>query len=137
MDFDAALGAILKTHLYFSALWSLDFKFGLPCFIYYRTTFQLLVKVWAGCYGLEDYFGFSVDECGFLFRWFLLGGVLDPDELQAVLALALKWCVRNCLPLLTTAWSALAELFRFASQHGKLEQPWGVNCMRWIQKHRL
>jgi hypothetical protein len=136
MDFNAALGGLLKAHLYFSALYSLDAKFGLPCFVYYSTTFQLLVKVWAGCYGLEDYFNFSENECEFLFRWFLLGGILDPDEIQASLAWTLKWCVR--LPTLpTTAWSALAELFRFASQQGKLEQPWGVDCMRWIQKHML
>jgi hypothetical protein len=98
-------------------------KFGLPCFIYYSNIFQLLVKIWASYYNCTDYFGFSEDECGFYSRWFLLGGVLDPDEIQVTLAFALKWCAG--IPLPETAWSALAELFVFASQHENLAETLG------------
>jgi hypothetical protein len=108
-----------------------------PCFIYYNRVFQLLTKVWSGCYYLAAprALGFSQLKCEFLFRWFLLGRVLDDDELQLTLAFTLKYCAR--IPLPQTAWGTLKEFFMFACQQGRLEQPWGVKCVRWIQSHRL
>jgi hypothetical protein len=61
--------------------------------------------------------------------------VLDNDEIQDLRALALRYCSK-----ITTAqkgWEALEEFFIFASQHERLRQPWGVNCIRWIRSHRL
>jgi hypothetical protein len=57
-----------------------DHFLGLPCFIFHSRVFQLIVRIWCGCYEAAGRFGLSEIECDFLFRWFLLGGVLDNDE---------------------------------------------------------
>jgi hypothetical protein len=137
MDYNAAIVGVTVAYLYESAIAKLDSSIGFPCFIYYNRVFQLLTKVWNGCYYLaaSRALGFSQLECEFLFRWFLLGGVLDDDELQLTLSFTLKYCAR--VPLPQTAWGTLKEFFMFACQQGRLEQPWRVSCVRWIQSHRL
>jgi hypothetical protein len=135
MDDNAVLATVVEAYLYVSAIASLESPYGLPCFIHYSRVFELLNKVWSGCYETAYAFGCSQLECDFYFRWFLLGGVLDNDEIQATLALALKYCSR--VPLLESAWGSLQEMFKFATQQGRIEQPWGLNCIKWIQRHRL
>jgi hypothetical protein len=136
MDYNAALCGVTRAYLFLSAVSKLDSTWGLPCFIFYGRIFQLLSRVWCGCYiaGIGE-LGYSELECSFLFRWFMLGGVLDNDEIQATLALALKYCAR--VPIRDAGWVALEEYFLFASQHGRLDQPWGAKCIRWIRSHRL
>jgi hypothetical protein len=56
------------------------------------------------------------------------GGVLDNDEIQAILALPLRYC--RFVPISKNAWATLQEMFTFASQQGRLAQPWGVNCVK-------
>lgn len=85
MDYNAALIGVTRAYLVVSAITRLDPKFGLPCFLYYNTFFKLLLKVWCGCSNIAGEFGFYENECGFLFRWFQQGGVLDNDEIQTIL----------------------------------------------------
>jgi hypothetical protein len=108
---------------------------GLPYFICYGRVFQLIVRIWSGCYAAAGRFGLSELECDFLFRWFLLGGVLDNDEFQATLSLAVRFCSQANIP--QSGWVALYEFFKFATQQGRIEQPWGFNCALWIRGHRL
>jgi hypothetical protein len=134
MDYNAALSKVTEAYLFISAFTKLDSKIGLPCFLYYNTTFQLVLKVWCGCYDRAEEFGFSENECSFLFRWFLFGGVLDNDEIRIILGSTLKYCEDLGIP--RSAWAALAEFFRFACQQGRLEQPWGI-CLKRILRFRL
>jgi hypothetical protein len=136
MDYNAALWGVNRTYFYLSAIGKLDSESGLPCFIYYSRIFQFLIKVWCGCYDVAGHVGLYQLECDFLFRWFLLGGVLDNDEIQLILSFALKYCAR-VREIPETGWVLLMECFRFAGQQRKIEQPWGANCMRWIQQYRL
>lgn len=136
MDYNAALCGVTSAYLFFSAFTKPDAKWGLPCFIFYNRVFQLLVKIWCGCYiAGAEILGYSELECQFLFRWFMLGGVLDNNEIQAILELALQYCER--VPVRDAGWCALEEFLLFASQHGRLEQHWGDDCIRWIRRHRL
>jgi hypothetical protein len=138
MDFNAAACTFLVTQFALGALTERDRTFGLPCFIFYDRVFQLILKVWCGCYtGVAREFGFSDLECDFLFRWFQTGGVLDDDEIRAVLELALPFCscAGDWVP--ETAWSILEEIVMFASQQGRLEQPWGINWVKWINRNKL
>jgi hypothetical protein len=135
MDYNAALSRVTEAYLVISAFTKVDSRIGLPCFLYCNTTFRLTLKVWCGCYNLAEEFGFSELECSFLFRWFLLGGVLDNDEIQTILGSTLKYC--KDLGISRNARSALAELFRFACQQGRLGQPWEVMCLKWILLFRL
>jgi hypothetical protein len=101
MDFNAAACNFLITQLVLGALTERDRVFGLPCFIFYGRVFQLLLKVWCGCYtGIACQLGFSDIECDFLFRYFQSGGVLDDDEIRAILEVALPFCSRagNMVP---------------------------------------
>lgn len=133
---NAVLWETIRAYLYVSAIAKFDSSFGLPCFIFYSRTFQLLLKVWAGCYEAAiSALGFSEFECLFFFRWFMFGAVLDNDEIQDLLALALRYCSKVTIPY--KGWEALEEFFRFASQHGRRRQQWGVECIRWIRTHRL
>jgi hypothetical protein len=132
---EAVVVRVVVAYLYVQAIASLKNPYGLPCFIYYSSVFQLLNKVWCGCYQAAYAFGYSELECDFLFRWFILGGVLDSDEIQGNLAMALKYC--TFVPIPESAWGTLQEMFKFATQHGKLDQPWGLDCINWIQRHRL
>jgi hypothetical protein len=82
MDYNAALLVLAKAQLFVSAIACFDSKWGLPCFIFYSKIFQLLCKVWCGCYlAGPEALGYSELECEFLFRWFVMGGVLDNDEI--------------------------------------------------------
>jgi hypothetical protein len=135
MDIDAALIRFVAYQIILASMYEFDSTWRLPCFIFYSRAFQLLFRVWIGCYNVAEEVGLIQAECDFLFRWFLLGGVLDDKEVREILDLALKFCERTEVP--EAGWAALAELFRFASQHGRLEQPWGVSCVKWITKYRL
>jgi hypothetical protein len=124
------------TQLVLAAVLEPDALLGLPCFVFYSREFQLLFRVWAGCYnGLANQFGISQNECEFLFRWFQQGGVLDDEEIEGILAIAIKFGAR--IGMSRRGWSALAEFFKFSSQQGRVMQPWGVRCMKWIISHRL
>jgi hypothetical protein len=118
-----------------AAVFETDPQLGLPNFIFHGREIQLLLKVWCGCYDTASAFGISENECSFLFRWFLLGGVLDNEEVETSLRLAIEVCSQ--IEIQKLGWSALAELFRYASQQGKLVQPWGAQCLKWIIKHKL
>jgi hypothetical protein len=123
MDYNAALCGVISAYLFFSAFVRRDAKWRLPCFIFYTRIFQLLVKVWCDCYiAGAEVLGYSQLECEFLFRWSMLGGVLNDDEIQAILELAMRYCAR--VPVCDAGWCALEEMLLFASQHGRLEQPW-------------
>lgn len=135
MDIDAAITRFVVYQLILASVYEFDPIWRLPCFIFYSRVFQLLFRVWIGCYDVADEVGLFKAECEFLFRWFLLGGVLDDEEVREILEFALKFCGRIETP--ESGWAALAELFRFASQQGRLEQPWGVSCFKWISKYRL
>jgi hypothetical protein len=135
METNVAEHRLVLTIIISAALFGTDNLLGLPHFIFYSPVIQLLFKVWVGCYNTANPFRISEDECSFLFRWFLLGGVLDNDEIEASLGQALRICSQ--LNMQKRGWSALAELFWFASQQGRVSQPWGIQCFRWIRKHRL
>jgi hypothetical protein len=114
MESNAALLAAIKAELYMSAIAKFDRKFGLPCFIFYSRVFQVVAKVWAGCYEAAiDALGFCDLECSFLFRWFIFGGALDNDEIQDLLAFALAWC--SSIPTPERGWVTLEEFFLFSS----------------------
>jgi hypothetical protein len=115
---DAVVAGVIVAYLYVQAVASLDIPYGLPCFIYYSRVFQLSNKVWCRCYRAAYAFGYSKLECKFLFRWFILGGVLDGEEIQELLALASQYC--SFVPIHESAWETLQEMFKFATQHGKL-----------------
>jgi hypothetical protein len=83
MDLNVAACTFVVTQFTLGAFTELDRVFGLPCFIFYNRIFQLIPKVWCGCYtGIASQLGFSDIECDFLFRWFLLGGVLYDDKIR-------------------------------------------------------
>jgi hypothetical protein len=136
MDYSGALNRFVFCQLVLATITELDPFVGLPCFIFYSRVFQLILRVWSGCYR-EAIRAYRLDEneCTFLFRWFLLGGVLDNDEFQDALSIAIRFCKHLQIP--ETGWAALSEYFKFATQHGRIEQPWGLRCVRWIQAHRL
>jgi hypothetical protein len=135
MDIDAALTRFIAYRLILASVYEFDSTWRLPCFIFYSRVFQLLFSVWIDCYNVAAEVGLIKKECEFLFRWFLFGGVLDDEEVRELLNLALKFCERTEVP--EAGWAALAELFRFASQQGRLEQPWRVSCVKSITKYRL
>jgi hypothetical protein len=100
--------------------------------------FQVILKVWCGCYtGVAGQLGFSDLECDFLFRWFLTGGVLDDDEVRALLEIALPFCCQAGDWVPETGWSILEKIVKFASQQGRLEQPWAVQWVKWINRNKL
>jgi hypothetical protein len=135
MDFNVAACMFLVTQFALGTITELDQFNGLPCWIFYSGIFQLLIKVWSGCYGVAKEFDFSELECEFYFRWFLLGGVLDDDEILQTLGVALLFCEKSRVP--ESGWAMLEEIFKLASQHGKLLQPWGVDCIKWINRNKL
>jgi hypothetical protein len=134
MDLNVAACTFLVTQFALEALIERDRVFGLPCFIFYNRIFQVILKVWCGCYtGIASQLGFSDLECDFLFRWFLTGGVLDDDEIRAILEIALPFCSQagDSVPEL------LEKIVKFNSQQGRLEQPWGVQWIKWINRNKL
>lgn len=82
---------------------------GLPCCLFYSRVFQLLWRIWLRCYDIAEEVGLNPNECGFYFRWFQQGGVLDNDELQDALELAINVCSQMRIP--ETGWAALADFF--------------------------
>jgi hypothetical protein len=135
IDLNAAACTFLVTQFAIGAFTEFDPFIGLPCFIFYNRVFQLFLKVWSGCYGVAREFTLSDLECDFFFRWFLLGGVLDDDEIKEVLALTFDYCAETEKP--ETGWVMISELLKFFTQQGRLSQPWGLNCIRWIEAYRL
>jgi hypothetical protein len=93
IDLKAAACSFLLTQFVIGAITEPDAFVGLPCFLFYNRIFQLMLKVWSGCYGVAGEFGLTDLECEFIFRWFLLGGVLDNDGIQITLALMLRLCL--------------------------------------------
>jgi hypothetical protein len=135
MDYKGALGRFAACQLDLATIAKKDPFLGLPCFIFYSRVFQLILRIWCGCYGAAGAFGISEIECDFLYRWFLGGGVIDNDEFQATLSIAIRFCSQAIIP--QTGWAALDEFFKLATQHSRIEQPWGQNCILWIHGHRL
>lgn len=135
MAIEAALGRIAACQLALASLVTPDPYLGLPCFIYYSRVFQLIIRIWCGCDRKAGLFGISEIECDFLYRWFMTGGVIDNDEFQDILSIAIRFCSQRRIS--ATGWTALAEFFKFATQQGRIEQPWGFNCVMWIRAHRL
>jgi hypothetical protein len=86
-----ALAKFAVSQLVLATMSEKDRFLGLPCFVFYSRVFQLIVRIWCGCYGAAGRFGLSEIECDFLYRWFLLGGVLDNDEFQAALSIAIRF----------------------------------------------
>jgi hypothetical protein len=135
MNLNAAACTFLVTQFVIGAITEFDPFIGLLCFLFYNRVFQLLLSVWSGCYGVAGEFGLSDMGCEFLFRWFLLGGVRDDDEIREVLGFAVRFYAKTEVP--ETGWAMLSELLKFFTPQGRLAQPWGVNCVRWIDSHRL
>jgi hypothetical protein len=79
--------------------------------------------------------GLKGTDCKSLFRSFQFGGVLENGEIQSVLRLAFVFGTESHVS--ETGWAALSEFFKFASQQGRLDQPWGVYHFKWIKSHRL
>jgi hypothetical protein len=135
INLNAAACTFLITQFAIGAITEFDPFVGLPCFLFYNRVFQLILRVWSGCYEVAREFAISDLECDFLFRWFLLGGVLDDEEIREVLGFTVRFCARTEIPV--TGWVMISELLKFFTQQGRLSQPWGVNCIRWIDSHRL
>lgn len=135
LDLNAAACTFLVTQFAVGAITEFNSFVGLPCFLFYNRVFQLMLSVWSGCYGVASEFGLTDLECDFLFRWFLLGGVLDDEEIREILGFTIRFCAHADIP--ETGWAILLELLKFFTQQGRLIQPWGINCVRWILTHRL
>jgi hypothetical protein len=136
MDYNAAACTFLVTQLVLGTITEKDPFVHLPCFILYGRIFQLIFNVWCGAYMVAEELSFSELECDFLFRWFLLGGVLDDEEIQDILYFALHFCATtSSVP--ESAWSWLGKFIKFMSQHGRIIQPWGVQSVKWINRNKL
>jgi hypothetical protein len=136
MNCEEELGRFAALQIVLAIVTEKDPFIGLPCFIFYSRVIQLIVRTfWCGCYGVAREFKLSEIECDFLYRWFLLGGILDNDEFQDALSAAIRFCSQAII--LQTGWAALDECFKFATQHGRIEQLWGLNCLMWIRAYRL
>jgi hypothetical protein len=121
VDLNAVACSFLVTQFAIGAITEFDSFVGIPCFLFYKGVFQLMLKVWCGAYGVASEFGFSDLECDFLFRWFLSGGVLDDEEIQGVLGFTIRFCARAIVP--ETGWAMVLELLKFFTQQGRLIQP--------------
>lgn len=135
MDFARTLYDFAAYQLVTDSFFEEDPVSGLPCIFLYCRVIQLLIRVWSGCFGVANEVGLKETECKALFRSFQSGGVPRNEELQKVLGLAFVYCTRN--PVSESGWATLSEFFKFASQQGRLEQPWGVYHYKWIKSHRL
>jgi hypothetical protein len=62
-----------------------------------------------------------------------LGGVLDNEEIRKTLVFAFEFCARAAnIP--ETAWGLLEEIIKFMSQQGRLDQPWGIECVSEVDQ---
>jgi hypothetical protein len=62
-----ALVTFAVSQLVLATITEKDPFLGLPCFIFYGRVFQLILRVWSGCFGAARRFGLNKIECDFLF----------------------------------------------------------------------